>query len=38
MKWKFKEENSLEKRKSEGEKIREKYPGRIPVPVSMEGC
>lgn len=31
MKWQYKEENSLEKRKAEGEKIRKKYPDRVPV-------
>ncbi|VDP13775.1 unnamed protein product [Soboliphyme baturini] len=33
MKWQYKEENSFEKRRSEGEKIRRKYPDRIPVIV-----
>ena len=28
---KFKEENSLDKRKAESERIRQKYPDRIPV-------
>ena len=31
MKWQYKEENSFEKRKAEGEKIRKKYPDRVPV-------
>jgi len=33
MRWKYKEDNSLEKRRSEGEKIRRKYADRIPVIV-----
>ena len=33
MKWQYKEEHSYEKRKNEGEKIRRKYPDRIPVIV-----
>ncbi|MFH4978936.1 hypothetical protein AB6A40_005645 [Gnathostoma spinigerum] len=33
MKWNYKEENSFEKRRAEGEKIRKKYPDRIPVIV-----
>lgn len=33
MKWKYKEENSFEKRKAEADKIREKYPDRVPVIV-----
>lgn len=31
MRWEYKEENSFEKRKAEGEKIRKKYPDRVPV-------
>ncbi len=31
MKWVYKEENPFEKRRAEGEKIRKKYPDRIPV-------
>lgn len=31
MKWQYKEENPFEKRKAEGEKIRKKYPDRVPV-------
>lgn len=31
MKWQYKEENTFEKRRSEGEKIRKKHPDRIPV-------
>jgi GABA(A) receptor-associated protein len=33
MKWAYKEENAFEKRRAEGEKIRRKYPDRIPVIV-----
>jgi len=33
MKWAYKEENPFEKRKAEGEKIRRKYPDRVPVIV-----
>lgn len=33
MKWAYKEENSFEKRAAEGEKIRKKYPNRVPVIV-----
>jgi len=33
MKWSYKEENPFEKRRAEGEKIRRKYPDRIPVIV-----
>jgi GABA(A) receptor-associated protein len=33
MKWQYKEENTFEKRKSEAEKIRAKYPDRVPVIV-----
>ena len=31
MKWQYKEQHSFEKRKNEGEKIRKKYPDRVPV-------
>ena len=31
MKWDYKEEHPFEKRKAEGEKIRKKYPDRVPV-------
>lgn len=31
MKFQYKEEHSFEKRRSEGEKIRKKYPDRVPV-------
>uniref|UniRef100_A0A2P2HXB8 Gamma-aminobutyric acid receptor-associated protein-like n=1 Tax=Hirondellea gigas TaxID=1518452 RepID=A0A2P2HXB8_9CRUS len=33
MKWVYKEENPFEKRKAEGDKIRKKYPDRVPVIV-----
>jgi GABA(A) receptor-associated protein len=33
MKFKYKQEHTFEKRKAEGEKIRRKYPDRIPVIV-----
>lgn len=33
MKFQYKEEHSFEKRKTEGEKIRRKYPDRVPVIV-----
>jgi len=35
MRWQYKEENSFEKRRSEGEKIRKKYPDRVPVWMSI---
>lgn len=35
MKWVYKEENPFEKRRAEGEKIRRKYPDRIPVSSSF---
>lgn len=31
MKFQYKEEHLFEKRRSEGEKIRKKYPDRVPV-------
>ena len=31
MKFQYKEEHPFEKRKGEGEKIRKKYPDRVPV-------
>ena len=31
MKWQYKEEHPFEKRRAEGEKIRRKYPDRVPV-------
>jgi hypothetical protein len=31
MKWEFKEEKTFEKRREEGERIRKKYPDRVPV-------
>lgn len=33
MKWEFKEEKSYELRREEGERIRKKYPDRIPIIV-----
>lgn len=33
MKWEYKEEHSFEKRRAEGEKIRKKYPDRVPVRI-----
>merc|ERR1712107_723168 len=33
MKWQYKEEHPFEKRRAEGEKIRRKYPDRVPVIV-----
>eukprot|EP00057_Strongylocentrotus_purpuratus_P028791 XP_011683265.1 PREDICTED: gamma-aminobutyric acid receptor-associated protein [Strongylocentrotus purpuratus] len=33
MKWLYKEEHPFEKRRQEGEKIRKKYPDRVPVIV-----
>ncbi|KAH7720297.1 LGG-1 protein [Aphelenchoides avenae] len=33
MKWQFKEQNSLEKRRADGDKILSKYPDRVPVIV-----
>merc|ERR1711955_172454 len=33
MKWQYKEEHAYEKRRAEGEKIRRKYPDRVPVIV-----
>jgi GABA(A) receptor-associated protein len=33
MKWEFKEEKSFERRREEGERIRKKYPDRVPVIV-----
>lgn len=33
MKWEYKEEHAFERRRSEGEKIRKKYPDRVPVYV-----
>lgn len=31
MKWQFKEDKCFEKRREEGERIRKKYPDRVPV-------
>lgn len=33
MRWEYKEEHAFERRRSEGEKIRRKYPDRVPVIV-----
>ena len=33
MKWEYKEEHPFEKRRAEGEKIRKKYPDRVPVGI-----
>jgi hypothetical protein len=33
MKWEYKEEHPFEKRRAEGEKIRKKYPDRVPVSI-----
>lgn len=33
MKFQYKEEHPFEKRKAEGEKIRKKYPDRVPVSI-----
>ena len=39
MKWEFKEEKSYEKRREDGERIRKKYPDRVPVsPNAFEFC
>lgn len=35
MKFVYKEEHPFEKRRSEGEKIRKKYPDRVPVSASQ---
>jgi GABA(A) receptor-associated protein len=35
MKFQYKEEHPFEKRKAEGEKIRRKYPDRVPVSVNL---
>lgn len=35
MKFQYKEEHPFEKRKSEGEKIRRKYPDRVPVSITF---
>jgi len=31
MKWEFKEEKTFERRREEGERIRKKYPDRVPI-------
>jgi hypothetical protein len=41
MKWEYKEEHAFEKRRAEGEKIRTKYPDRVPVSIGLhnfENC
>ena len=38
MKWEYKEVHPFEKRRSEGEKIRKKYPDRVPVSNLMVLC
>jgi GABA(A) receptor-associated protein len=35
MKFQYKEEHPFEKRKAEGEKIRRKYPDRVPVSIHL---
>jgi len=35
MKFQYKEEHPFEKRKAEGEKIRRKYPDRVPVSTTL---
>jgi len=35
MKFQYKEEHPFEKRKAEGEKIRRKYPDRVPVSTAL---
>jgi len=35
MKFQYKEEHPFEKRKAEGEKIRRKYPDRVPVSPTL---
>ena len=35
MRWEYKEENTFEKRRAEGEKIRKKYPDRVPVSLTF---
>lgn len=36
MKFNYKEEHSFQHRKEEGEKIRKKYPSRVPVSLTIE--
>lgn len=36
MKWEFKEEKSYEKRREDGERIRKKYPDRVPVSLNYQ--
>ena len=35
MKFQYKEEHPFEKRRAEGDKIRKKYPDRVPVSVNI---
>ena len=37
MKFQYKEEHPFEKRKAEGDKIRRKYPDRVPVSIAVCG-
>lgn len=34
MKFEYKQEHGFEKRRAEGEKIRKKYPDRVPVSIA----
>lgn len=36
MKFQYKEEHPFEKRRAEGDKIRKKYPDRVPVSVNKK--
>lgn len=35
MKFQYKEEHAFEKRRAEGDKIRRKYPDRVPVSIKI---
>lgn len=35
MKFQYKEEHAFEKRRAEGDKIRRKYPDRVPVSIKF---
>ena len=35
MKWEFKEEKAFDRRREEGERIRKKYPDRVPVVINF---
>ena len=35
MKWEFKEEKAFDRRREEGERIRKKYPDRVPVNTNL---